>query len=63
MLLAIESTEVAEEHKNGRTAEKSACGVGFAVDGEEVEVEVDQHGDMMLCLWHQNVIHITAERL
>jgi len=48
MLLAIQSTEVAEEHKDGRTAEKLACGEDFAVHGEQVEVEVDRHGDMML---------------
>ena len=62
MLLAIESTEVAEEHQNGRTAEKPARGEGFAVDGQEIEVEVDLHADMMLSSWLRYVIRITEDR-
>jgi len=61
MLLAIESTEVAEEHQNGRTAEKPARGEGFAVDGQEIEVEVDPHADMMLAAWFRYVIRVTED--
>jgi hypothetical protein len=43
MLLAIESTEVAQEHKNGRAAEEPARGEGLAFDGEDIEVKVDPH--------------------
>ena len=43
MLLAIESTEVAEQHQDGRTAKESAGGKDFAVGRHEVEVEVDPH--------------------
>src|SRR5690348_8260198 len=61
MLLAIQSTEVAEEHKDGRTAEKLVRGEDLAVQGEQVEVEVDRHGDIMLRRQHRNVIRITEE--
>jgi DNA-binding transcriptional regulator/RsmH inhibitor MraZ len=61
MLLAIESTEVAQEHKNGRAAEKSARREGLAFDGEKVEVKVDRHRQMILCSGHRYVIRITEE--
>jgi hypothetical protein len=48
MLLAIQSTEVAEEHKDGRPAEKLVRGEDLAVQGEQVELEVDRHRDIML---------------
>jgi hypothetical protein len=61
MLLAIESTEVAQEHKNRRAAEESARGEGLAFDSEEVEVKVDPHRHMILCSGHRYVIRITEE--
>jgi hypothetical protein len=61
MLLAIQSTEVSEKHEDGRTAEKLDRGEHLAVQGEQVEVEVDPHGDMMLRRQHRTVIRITEE--
>jgi hypothetical protein len=43
MLLAIESTEVAEQHQDGRAPKQPARGEGFAVERHEVEAEVDPH--------------------
>ena len=47
MLLAVESTQVAEENQNRRTAQKPAGREDFAVDCQEVEIEVNLHRTIM----------------
>ena len=43
MLLAVESTEVAEQNQNGRPAQEPARVEHLSVKGPEVDVKVDLH--------------------
>jgi len=43
MLLAVESTEVAQQHQNGWAPKQPARWEVFAVERHEVEVEIDPH--------------------
>lgn len=43
MLLAIESTQVAEQNQNGRPPQQPACVENLAVKSQELEVKVDLH--------------------
>src|SRR5579859_1289417 len=47
MLLAEESTEVAEQDQDGRPAKQFARAEGLALDRHQVEVEIDPHRTMM----------------
>ncbi len=61
MLLAIQSTEVAEQHQDGRTAKETAGGKDLTIECYQVEVEVDLHQNMMLSSRHRYVIRVTEE--
>lgn len=61
MVLAIESTEVAEQNKDGRAPQQSTGGEDFAVNCVELEVEINSHRIMMRPNTHPNVIDITEE--
>ena len=43
MLLAVESTEVAQQNQDGWTAQQSARVKGLAINRQEVEVKMDPH--------------------
>jgi hypothetical protein len=60
MLLAVESTEVAEENQNGWAPKQSAGGEDFGVNRHEVEVQIDQHRIMMRPPPRRYVTDITA---
>jgi hypothetical protein len=62
MLLAIESTEVAEEDQNGWAPKQSLRVEDFAVNRHEVEVKIDRHRTMMRPPPYPYVIGITEER-
>jgi hypothetical protein len=62
MLLAIESTEVAEENQNGWAPKQSTGVEDFALDCHEGEVKIDRHRTMMRPPPHPYVIGITEER-
>jgi hypothetical protein len=62
MLLAVESTEVAQENQNGWAAKQSTGVEDLALNCREVEVEIDQHRIMMRSPPHRCVIGITEER-
>jgi len=59
MFLAVESTEVAKQNQNRRSAKQPMCRKDFAIEREEVEVEIDPHRIMMRSSRHRCVIHIT----
>ena len=61
MLLAKESTEVAEQNQNGRPSEQFAAGKDLAVHGRQVEVKIDLHRTMMRWPANRDVILITKE--
>jgi hypothetical protein len=62
MLLAIESTEVAEENQNGWAPKQSTGVEGFALNCHEVEVKIDSHRTMMRPPPHPSVMSITEEQ-
>ncbi len=62
MLLAEESTEVAEQNQNGWASEQLARGEDFAFERDEVEVELDPHRIMMRSFGGGCVMGITEER-
>ena len=43
MLLAVESTEVAEQNQNGRPPQQLARAEDLSVKGQDLEVKVDVH--------------------
>lgn len=43
MLLAVESTEVAEQKQDGRPAQQPARFEGLSVKGQKFEVKIDLH--------------------
>lgn len=59
MLLAVESTEVAEQNKDRRSAKQPTYGEHFAVQRKEVQVEIDPHSLIVRQSQRQCVIHIT----
>jgi hypothetical protein len=62
MLLAIQSTEVSQQHQDGRATKQSAGGKDFAAERHEVEVEIDPHlSNMMLLAAHRYVSRVTEE--
>lgn len=60
MLLAKESTEVAEQNQNRWASQQSARGEEFALERDEVEVEIDPHRNMMRAPEHRYVFPIPA---
>ena len=54
MLLAEQSTEVAQQNEDGRPAKQFMCVEDPAVDRHEVEVEIDPHRIMMRPGEHQS---------
>jgi hypothetical protein len=63
MLLAKQSTEIAQQHQDGRAAEQAAGRKDFAVQRHDVEIEIDPHQrNMMLIAGHRYVIPVTEER-
>src|SRR5260370_24845846 len=62
MLLAEESTEVAEQNQNGWASEQLARGEDFAFERDEVEVELDPHRIMMRSFGRGCVMGITEAR-
>lgn len=61
MLLAKESTEVAEQNQNGRPAKQLVCVENLAIDCHQIEVEIDPHRTMMRAPDDQSVIRITEQ--
>jgi hypothetical protein len=62
MLLAIKSTEVAEEHQNGWAPKQSTGVEDFALNSDKVEVKIDSHRIIMRPPPYPHVIGITEER-
>ena len=49
VLLAVESTEIAQQNQNGWTAQQSARVKELAINRQEVEVKIDQHNEGRSC--------------
>jgi hypothetical protein len=62
MLLAIESTEVAEENQDGWTPKQTTGVEDFALNRHEVEVKIDRHRIIMRSSPPRYVTGITEER-
>ena len=60
MFLAEESTQVAEQDQNRGTPQQPAGREDFAVDGQEVESEIDPHQAIMQSVAAGTVIGITV---
>jgi hypothetical protein len=61
MLLAEESTKVAEQNQDGRPAKQFARAEDLAIDRHQIEVEIDPHRTMMRVPEPQSVIRITEQ--
>jgi hypothetical protein len=61
MLLAEESTEVAEQNQDGGPAKQFASAEDLAIDCHQIEVDIDPHRTMMRARELQSVIRITEE--
>jgi len=59
MLLAEESTQVAEKNQDGRPAKQIMRAEDFAIHRHQIEVEIDPHRTMMRSPERPYVIRIT----